>query len=231
MKCDVQGIYKNLRYRVLATENDYYIVDMGHSYLKFLLPFLFWMFTTPAYRLSDPAILDKFKNPNIKQQSASKTRGGRKGYAGWGASVGFLIAASLKPLGDYLLLPDTLLINTITLSILVFSVLAFIVYINNRLQNNMYQIVNLRELAKEEILIKPKSYKHISQAVGTYLFALLLALVFLFFDIKDPDIVTQLFTVIALLFYMFTHIMMLTFGQTKVKFKNGKNHPIHTGQK
>lgn len=220
MKCNVQGIYKNLRYRVLATESDYYIVDMGHSYLKFLFPFLFWMLSTPAYRLNDPAILDEFKNPNVQQQPDSKT--GARGYAGWGASVGFLIAASLKPLGDYLLFPDNLLINAITLSILVLSVLAFIVYINNRVRNNMYQIVNLRELTKKEIFIKPKSFKHILQAAGTYLFALVLTLFFLFFDIKDPVIVTQLFTVIAMLFYMFTHIMMLTFGQTTVKFKNDK---------
>lgn len=80
MKCDVQGIYKNLRYRVLATENDYYIVDMGHSYLKFLFPFLFWMLSTTAYKFNDPAILDEFKNPNVKSQPDSKN--GARGYAG-----------------------------------------------------------------------------------------------------------------------------------------------------
>lgn len=228
MKCNVQGVYRNLRYRVLATDNDYYIVDMGHSYLKMLFPFLFWMFSTPMYRLTDLSVLDEFNYQYMKQLSTNKTIERSTSYSGWGASAGFLLAGFLKPLSDYLLFPDTVWINILVLSILLFSVSAFLIYLNNKFQNKMYQIVNLEELTKEKALIKPKSYKHIIQNSGIYLFSLTLVLVFLFLDMTVPDIVTHVFTVFILLLYLFTHALMLIYGQNTIKFKNNKNHSVHT---
>jgi len=84
--------------------------------------------------------------------------------------------------------------------------------------------VNLEELIKEKLWIRPKSVKHFVQAVATYLFFLILALVFFYLCIKDPDIVTQVFTVVVLLFYVFTHFLMLTVGQTTVKLKDKNKH-------
>lgn len=218
MKCNVKGIYKNLRYRILMTEEEYYIVDMGQSYMKVLFPFLFWMFTTPAYKLNDLNILDELKNPKAKQQSDSKIGGGN--FAALGGSIGFLIALSLKPLGDYLLFPDTLMINTIILAILVLSVLAFLVFINNKSQKDIYRIVNLGALTKEKIWIRPKSIKHFLQVIGSYLFVLILTVVFFYLDVQHPDIVTQLFTVAVLFFYLISHFVILAAGQNIVEFKS-----------
>lgn len=115
MKCTVFGVFKNIRYRILIIDDKQYIIDLGRSFWRFLFPFLFWVFPSPVYNVDDPDIVEKLKSPEVNQ-----TEPGR--YGGLGAGIGVLITILLKPLADYLALPDSPLINSVILGILVIFV-------------------------------------------------------------------------------------------------------------
>lgn len=225
MKCEVKPVYKNLRYRFLITENEYYLVDMGHSFLKILFPFLFWVIPTPAYKLKDLTILDTFRS-RIEEQQFDEVVKKRKNYTGWGASLGFLLASSLIPLRKYNILPDTLLINIVTLCVITLSILVFVVYMLTRFQNTIYRFVNLNELKQEKIFMRsiPSVPSMPSfTVVGIYVGLLFFTIILFQQAIKYPDIQTYLFIVIVFSVYSFTHSAALAPGKATVKFKNNKH--------
>ncbi|MGY0691193.1 DUF443 family protein [Virgibacillus sp. FSP13] len=215
MRCMVYGVFKNLRYRILIIDERQYIIDMGRSFWKFLFPFVFWMFPNPVYRVDDPNIVEKLKSPEVNQ-----TETGR--FSGLGAGIGIFITTLLKPVADYFALPDNPLINAVILSVLVIFVIVMVASINNKFKKRLQNAVNLEELSTDKLWIRPRSVKHFVQGVFTYLFILVLTLVFFYLSIVESDVITLIFTVGVLLFYVFTNVLWVTVGTTTVKFKGGK---------
>lgn len=112
MKCNVQDMSKNLRYRILTIDGEEYILDMGRSFLKNLFPFLFWMLPNTVFKMDDPNIVGKLKSPEVSQ-----TKTGNSSVLGGG--IGVLLASLLKPIADYFAIPNTPLINTLILAMVV----------------------------------------------------------------------------------------------------------------
>lgn len=234
VKCQVKPMYKNLRYRFLITESNYYIVDMGHSYFKILFPFLFWLFPTPIYKLEDVTLLEKFKSPNDKietrnqeknkvVESKSEITKENESYSGWGAILGFLVAGALTPLRSYSFLPDTLVLNIIITCIIGISILALIRYVHGRCQNTVCRYVNLKKLERKKILfrsIPTVPSLHPFAIVGMYFIILLFTVILFEEGVNNPDVLTHFFLVIVFSVYSITHAYSLLPGQARVQFKN-----------
>ena len=71
MNGKVQGVYKNLRYRILIIEEERYILDMGRSFWKILFPFFYWMLPNTAYKVNDHELIEKIKTPEVKQKTTA----------------------------------------------------------------------------------------------------------------------------------------------------------------
>ncbi|MGY0691191.1 DUF443 family protein [Virgibacillus sp. FSP13] len=212
MNCKVQGVFKNLRYRILTIDGEQYIMDMGSSIWKIIFPFFFWMLPNRVYRVDDPNIVIGLKSPEVNQIKTGHS-------SVLGAGIGLILTTLLEPLSEYLAIPGTRLINSIILLIIVVFVFALCVSVNNKLKKKLCNVVNLEELSMDKLWIRPRSIKHFSQALVTYLFFLALTLVFFWFAITDPDVITLISTAVGLLFVLFTHVLMATAGYTTVKFK------------
>src|SRR5699024_62132 len=102
MNCKVQGVYKNIRYRILTIDGEQYMMDMGHALWKMLFPFFYWIFPNPVFKLSDPDVAKKLKSPEVDQIKSD-------GSAPVAVGISILITTMLKPLADILALPDNLL--------------------------------------------------------------------------------------------------------------------------
>jgi len=219
MNCKVHGVFKNLRYRILIIDDEQYILDMGHSLWKLLFPFLFWMLPNPVFKVDDLNIVEKLKSSQVKQ-----TKTGHSSV--FGGAIGVFIATLLKPLQNYLAIPSTPLVNAVILMVVVVFVFILCTSINNMFKNKLQSLVNLRELSMHKLWVRPRSIKHFFQTVFFYLFSLALTLVFFMMSIEDPDVITLFFTMIVLLFLLFTGFLSITIGYTKVKFKGDKKTAV-----
>nr|WP_269409914.1 DUF443 family protein [Lentibacillus daqui] len=219
MNCKVQGAFKNLRYRILTIDGEGYILDTGSSFWKIVFPLFFWMFPNAVFKVDDPNITEKLKSPEVNQ-----TKTGHSSILG--AGVGIFLATLLKSLADYFALPDTPLINSVILGILVLIVLVLFAFLNHKLKKKLYRTVNLEELSIDKLWIRPKSFKHFLQGLLTYLFVLLLNTVFFYLSIAYPDVVTLFFTMVILFALLYTNIFITPVGITPVKFKGGKRTAV-----
>lgn len=212
MKCKVQGVFKNLRYRVLTIDEEEYILDTGNSFWKILFPLLFWISPNSIFKVNDSRTAEKLKSPDVGETKTRNT-------GPLGAGVGILIAMLLKPLASILELPESIFINTIVLSVFVILVLIMFLTLNHKLKKKLYHTVNLEELSVYKLWIRPKSFKHFIQGILTYFFVLLLNIVFLYLSIAYSDIITLIFTVIVLFALLYVNIFITPVGNTTVKFK------------
>ncbi|MGY0691194.1 DUF443 family protein [Virgibacillus sp. FSP13] len=219
MNCKVQGASKNLRYRVLTINEETYILDLWGSFWKIIFPFFFWMLPNRVYRVDDPNIVEKLQTSEVNQ-----TATGHNSILG--AGIGLSLTTLLKPLSDYLAISGNPFVNTVILLIIVIFVFALGMSINNRFKKKLHNIVSLEELSTKKLWIRPKSIKHFFKVVVIYLFFLVLTLVFFYLSIADPDIITLIFTMIALIFLLITSAGPVTMGTTTVKFRGSKKAAI-----
>lgn len=196
MNCEVRDIPKILRYRMLTIDGEVYILDLWGSFWKIIFPFLFWMLPNRVYKVDNLNAVEKLKSTEIKQN--------KTGHSSiLGAGSGLFLALFLKPLSDYLSIPGSPLTNSVILLIIVLFMFVLCVSVNNMLKNKLYNIVNLKRLSTYKLWIKPKSIKHFFQIVAIYFFFLALTVLFFVMSIKDPDVITLIFTMIAMFFYCF----------------------------
>ncbi|QKY69798.1 DUF443 family protein [Lentibacillus sp. CBA3610] len=165
MNCKVQGVYKNLRYRILIIEEERYILDMGSSFWKILFPFFYWILPNTAYKVKDREIIEKIKTPGVKQ---SKTA-----WDGVLAGVvGVILANLLQPLVNYFDVESTPLVNSIIVAITLLIILSVFYYLNIRSKKSLSRVVNLEQYSKKRLWVRPQSFKHFAFISFFYLFFL-----------------------------------------------------------
>ena len=215
MNCRVNGIKRNLRYRILTIDDQTYVLDMGRSLWKIIFPPFFWLFSNMMYEVNDKEIIEKLKTPEIEQ---TKTRGDTI-LAG---TVAIILANLLRPLGDYLHLPSNLLVNTIIVMIVILLVWSFYFYMNSRSKKSLYQVVNLEKHSKKRLWIRPQSCKHFFFILFYYLLFLGVAILGLGTFIQYPNAVALITGMFILFFSMLFSLLTVALGDNKVRFKDDK---------
>lgn len=217
MECEVQAVYRNLRYRILIIDEKTYILDLGLSFWKILFPFFFWALPNPVFKIENQDIVKKLKVPKVEQPT--------KGSSGvLGASIAVLLATLLRPIMDYFDIHSSPFVNSIIATIVVILMFLLFFYISDKNKKNLYRITKLEKLSKERLWIGPKSVKHFFQVLFYYLFCMgFIVLGFALF-IEFGNALVLFFTVLFMLFLLIISIMTVRGGKTTVKFiRNGDN--------
>ncbi|GAB3799596.1 DUF443 family protein [Virgibacillus kimchii] len=219
MNCKVNGVKKNLRYRILTINDQTYILDMGRSFWKTLFPLSYWIFPNTAYKVNDHEIIKKMKSPEVEQ---NKT-GGDSVLAGFLAVV---LANLIGPVAGYFDVPSTPLVNSIILLLVILLILFAFFYINNRSKKSLFSIVNLKQFPMKRLWIRPQSYKNFFFILFFYL--LLLGSIILlwggFIQLANAMI---LFTgMILMIITLLISALTVPVGQTSVKFKDDKKADV-----
>ncbi|MCR1836238.1 DUF443 domain-containing protein [Oceanobacillus caeni] len=129
MNGKVQGVYMNLRYRILTIDEQSYILDMGRPFWKILFPFFYWILPQTAYKVNDHELIEKIKTPEVKQ----KKSGGEGVLAGL---IGVFLANLLQPLVNFFDVESSPVVNSIIVAIVFFIVVSIYLYINIRLKKS-----------------------------------------------------------------------------------------------
>ncbi|MGY0691198.1 DUF443 family protein [Virgibacillus sp. FSP13] len=69
MKCNIQRVAKNPRYRILIIDGEQFILDIWGSFWKIVFPFFFWMLPNSVFKIDDPDIAEKLTKSEVKQSN------------------------------------------------------------------------------------------------------------------------------------------------------------------
>lgn len=214
LNCKVNGVRKNLRYRILTIDKQTFVLDMGNALWKIIFPLLFWILPNPVYKVHND-IVEKLKSPEIEQPKI----GGASVIAG---IFVMMLANLLRPLGNYFNLPSNYIGNTIIVIILVLLVWSFYFYINNRSKKSIYHLINLDRYPKKKIWIRPQSFKHFFFILGSYLFLMGMTTLFLGGFIQLPNTLLLIAGIIAFFLSLLFSLLTVALGDNKVSFKKRK---------
>ncbi|MEC2158232.1 DUF443 family protein [Virgibacillus halodenitrificans] len=211
----IEGVYKNLRYRILSIEDDVYLIDMGHSLWKLLFPFLYWLLPHTAFKIESASIVKNLKSPSVQQKSAGS-------FSVVGVGVSILLANLITPFISYFDLQTSASLNS--LAIALFIILAFVLwtYFSKVNQENLIKIVELKKLKGIKLWVRPKSTKSIIKFLFAYLFMVALIVMGVSLFIIHGNVLVLLFTFFFLGFLFLISALTLPVGVSKIKFMRNK---------
>jgi|SRR5690625_1046038 len=216
MNCKVQGVYQNVRYRIMIVDEESYILDMGRPFWKMFFPFFYWILPNVAYRVNDPEIIEKIKTPEIKQDKTA-----------WegviAGAIGVFLANLLKPLVNYFNVESTQLVNSIIILIVFSLVLSVFFYINIRSEKRMAQVVDLKQYTTIRLWIRPQSYRHFLFISFFYLFFIGFAILSWRGFIQIANGVILIAGMICFFIAILFSVLAIALGDNKVRIKNNKS--------
>lgn len=215
MNCKVDGVRKNIRYRILTINNQTYILDMGQSFWKLLFPFSYWILPNNVYKVNDNDIITKLKSPEIKQ---TKT-GEQSILAG---SFGILVANLLGPMAGYFDIPSTSVVNSVILALVILITLSVCFYINFMNKKSLLSVLNLEKYSAEKLWIKPQSKRHFFFISFFYIFGLGIIILFWGGFIQIANTIILFAGMILMFLILLFSTLTVPVGNTRVEFKDEK---------
>lgn len=215
MKCKINGVKRNLRYRFLSIEGKIYILDMGSSLWKIVFAPFYWILPNTIYQVDDKDIIEKLKSPEIEPSKTGVN-------SLFGGAIAIVLANLLKPLGDYLKISTSHNTNIYMVTITVLIVISFYTYVNRISKNKLYQVIELEGYKKIRLWIWPESKKHFLYILFSYLFFTSLTLLSLGAFIQFPNTLILILGMIFLFLSMFISVLTMKVGNYRVRFRGNK---------
>lgn len=212
MKVEIHNVFKNMRYKFFQMEDGtYYIVEIKPSFWKTLFPFLYWFFPFPVYKVEDEKTIEGIQTPeswSFDKSSAVLATGG----------VAVFIATIFRGKIEMFKTELPLYIKIIFLIVMIFCVFLIRLFVNKVKFHDLYKHVDLKQLERFEIKVKPQSFKHIGQMFASYIFFLFFSVMSYIMFFLDGNV----FVLIggAAMLIMFSLVVNITVkeGLTKIEF-------------
>lgn len=213
MKCTIEGVYMNIRYKVLNIGMDTYILDIGGSSLwRTIFPLLYWILPVNVYKVNDEKLINKVLAPYVK-----KKRVGWQGFFGGIVALGLgnLIYPSIK----YLNISITPL-TSITILLVIFLLIIGLFYYSNILcGRKLRQHIHLEKHRKEKLWIRPNSKGYCIDVLVFYFLMVACAAISLNGSINAPNSFLFFAYAVFLFIALSIGIMTIQVGNTTVRFK------------
>lgn len=221
MKCTVNRMDKNLRYRVLTIKGNKYILDMGGgSIWKLLFPIFYWLLPNRVYKLENQAIAERLTAPTIQGKTGSS-------QIIW-PLLASILATSLSPLANYFEIPLSTRVNILIVSIIVVLMFILIGLLSRKFKEKVYQIVDLSQLTKGWLWIFPVPLRAAFISAFLYIGCMGLGVLAMISYIEDGNWLILLFS-IPLLFVgmVLPGLLTVVEGKTIIKIWGGKRADIY----
>lgn len=175
MECIVEFLKKNMRYRVVYADRQYFLMDMERSIWPMIFPFLFWLFPQKLY-VVDGETIDK-----VITRHASKNNLGMFGVLGGVGAV--LLTPLVKPFLDHTI-QSSLLVDIVLITGYVVIVVAFRIYLHNKLQEKIEKKISLESFPTRTIKIRPRYFKQFFLAIVLHLFIIVFGIFSVLFYVQ-----------------------------------------------
>lgn len=214
MDCNVEGLYMNVRYRLLTIGKETYILDIGgSSFWRILFPFFYWMLPVNVYKVDDEELLEKLVSPYIEQKSVA-----------WQGLLGGIIALGLGgllyPLVTLVDLEISPLMSIVIIGVNLLLVISFYFYANILCGRKLRQDIHLEQLPKQKLWIRPQSKQNVFHILYPYILFVGLAVLFLGGSIQMPNGFMFFAGALVLFIALGVGITTIRVGDTTVRFKD-----------
>lgn len=218
MKCTVQRITKNLRYRLLTIGEEKYILDMGGVNLwKMLLPIFYWLLPNRVYKMNEIIVTEELEAPPAKKK-------GNSSIYGWIAAASIILGNILSPFASYFDIASPRYINISIVTVIIFLEFLLILILNKILKNNMYHMVDLKKLPKRRLWIRPVSFKSFFLFAWIYILFWGFSILFFAAYIEHGNwTILIIATVTFLIALVMPGLLTVIEGKTRIKFFGIKN--------
>ncbi|MBC1320161.1 DUF443 domain-containing protein [Listeria welshimeri] len=211
---DVEGIYQNIRYRIIHSENEVYLLDLDSPFLFLLFPFLSGIFTRKVY-IIDSQIASQLAVPDEakEKQKASLKRPYKSVLV---IFIIFLIPLYRKIAFQFHL---SIGIEYLAFTLLFFLIILMRVLISKNAKKKLQEKVNLESFSYKKIKIKPMSFKYKFLITIFYFFLLAMVYISLLAQIKSSQSAFFLVFIIVIFFLSYLNVVSATDATSKAKIK------------
>ncbi|MBC1432216.1 DUF443 domain-containing protein [Listeria welshimeri] len=211
---DVEGIYQNIRYRIIHSENEVYLLDLDSPFLFLLFPFLSGIFTRKVY-IIDSQIASQLAVPDeVKEKQKASLKRPYK-------SVLVIFIIFLIPLYRKIAFQFHLSIGIeyLAFTLLFFLIILMRVLISKNAKKKLQEKVNLESFSYKKIKIKPMSFKYKFLITIFYCFLLAMVYISLLAQIKSSQSAFFLVFIIVIFFLSYLNVVSATDVTSKSKIK------------
>ncbi|EEO6566224.1 DUF443 family protein [Listeria welshimeri] len=211
---DVEGIYQNIRYRIIHSENEVYLLDLDSPFLFLLFPFLSGIFTRKVY-IIDSQIASQLAVPDeVKEKQKASLKRPYK-------SVLVIFIIFLIPLYRKIAFQFHLSIGIeyLAFTLLFFLIILMRVLISKNAKKKLQEKVNLESFSYKKIKIKPMSFKYKFLITIFYFFLLAMVYISLLAQIKSSQSAFFLVFIIVIFFLSYLNVVSATDVTSKSKIK------------
>ncbi|MBC1620431.1 DUF443 domain-containing protein [Listeria welshimeri] len=211
---DVDGIYQNIRYRIIHSENEVYLLDLDSPFLFLLFPFLSGIFTRKVY-IIDSQIASQLAVPDeVKEKQKASLKRPYK-------SVLVIFIIFLIPLYRKIAFQFHLSIGIeyLAFTLLFFLIILMRVLISKNAKKKLQEKVNLESFSYKKIKIKPMSFKYKFLITIFYFFLLAMVYISLLAQIKSSQSAFFLVFIIVIFFLSYLNVVSATDATSKSKIK------------
>ena len=221
MKCTVNRMDKNLRYRILTIKRNKYIMDMGgESIWKLLFPIFYWILPNRVYKLENQTIAERLTAPAVQEKTGST-------QIIW-PLLASILATSLSPLANYFEISLSTSVNILIVSIIIVLMFILIGLLSRKFKERIYQIVDLSQLTKGWLWIFPVPLKAALISAFLYVGCMGLGVLAMMSYVEDGNWLILLFSIPLLLVGMvLPGLLTVVEGKTRVKILGGERAEIY----
>lgn len=213
----VEGVYMNLRYRILKVDDKRYILDMGGiSLWRMFFPFFYWIFPIHAYKVNDDELLEKIRSPHVEEEKV-----GRLGFI-----MGIIVFSFSGTIYSIVKKFDMSITSFTSAIILVFTfllVIAFYLYVNILCGRKLRQHMKLEEFPREKIWVHPDSIQHLIMTILFYLLMTGISAGIIVGTVQYPNGFMLFGSTFLLFLLLGLGFAMIRVGSTNIRFKNEQN--------
>lgn len=211
MKVHVHEVFRNMRYNFFEVDGVYYILETKPSFWKYLLPFLYWFFPFPVYKIKDKKAIERIKIPDNMPMNKSSLVWSIGGFV-------VLFSTLLRGKIDNLTLSMPLSVKIMTVILTIICVVLIRLYVTRAKQRDLYNKVDVTQLEKSYVKVKPQSFKHFMQTIFSYGFFMFMSVLFFVTYFPLENIFLLLMANALLLALTFTSNIVAKEGWTTIKF-------------
>ncbi|MFP7492926.1 DUF443 family protein [Terribacillus saccharophilus] len=208
----IRRVKGNARYRILLYHDEYYLIDIGTSIWRSILPFLFWFLRNPAYKIDREIALQL-----IIYQKVDLSNSARYGAIGSGIATAF--SGILIPLTNLATITSPVYLNII-LTILLTSLLFWVfLFLMHKQKQRLNKTIDFTYLSTLHIRTSRPKFRHIIRTAFLYLFSLSFSVFCLLAFITESNLYILFMGLLFFFIFLIVNLTALDHGKYKIDIK------------
>lgn len=198
---------------MVSINGQYYIFDLTEPFWKVLFPFAFWLFPHTGFKITDEKMLEQIQDPDGTQKKTAHFN-----IIAIGTSL--LLARILEGIADFFYIGTSFIVNVFIMFIALSIFFLFYFYISKIHKQNLDNIVNVNQLSKDKLLVRPASIKHCFLFILYYFIFLSGTVLSCWLFIDSGDVLILMLSLLLVFFLSFSSAVAAMPGETYGKLTN-----------